>query len=125
MSRGKFSSSHVDKPTVIPVSLWDGKFRKPATVQVINIPLDEMLSVSESLTSRIFGPRGSVDVEFKLATPTARPFWCKHLACSSAAKLWKKTPLSDMTLMEPLGSALGGFGETKDKVKMTLSSLLI
>jgi hypothetical protein len=55
----------------MPVSLWDGKFLKPDTVQVIISSLDDMLSVPESLTSRVFGPRGSVDVEFKLATPTA------------------------------------------------------
>jgi hypothetical protein len=56
------------------VSLWDGKFLKPDTVQVTEFPLDVMLSVPDNLTSRVFGPRGSAEVEFKLATPAAIPF---------------------------------------------------
>ena len=40
MSKGRFSASHVDKPTVISVGLWDGKFLKPDTVQLTEIPFD-------------------------------------------------------------------------------------
>jgi hypothetical protein len=123
VSRGNLSESHVVKPTDKSEILWVAQFLKPDTEQLIKLPLEDMPSAPENAIFRVFRPGSPEDEEFRLATPSAMPFWWKHLAVEPA-KLWKKTPESEMTLIGPLEPELG-VGDINANVMPTLSLLLM
>ena len=74
MSKGKFCASQVDNPTDKSEILGTGMFLKPDIEQVMENPLDAMLSAPENLMTNVLGSRGAVVVEFSAAAPNVGPF---------------------------------------------------
>ena len=117
MSIGTLTASHVVIPTERLDFLCVATFVKPYTEHDIGNGPDEMVAESESLMTR----RGSIAEETNVADPVARPCRWVHLTSSDAVKSTKKTPETDIVLIEPLEPLFGGgFGEMNDRVIATV-----
>lgn len=74
VSKGEFCASQVDNPTDKSEILGTGMFLKPDIEQVMENPLDAMLSAPENLMTNVLGSRGPVADEFSAAAPNVGPF---------------------------------------------------